>query len=95
MAESMTCDPISQPAGQDLVFLLCCPEQELDRVLRSWSRPRMEGVLRLLGNRLGTPNEQPADFELVLRVAHQLNNLLTAERLLKEMAELDQEKLFD
>lgn len=83
----MTCDPISQPASQDLETLLRCPKHEVDQVLRSWPRPRLEAVLRLLGRRLGTPGEQATDFEVVLRVAHQLNNLLTAERVLKELAE--------
>lgn len=91
MAESMTSSPIRQPAYRDLEMLLRLPEEEIDRTLRCWPRSRLAAVLRLLGNRLGTPNEQPTDFEIVLRVAHQLNNLLAAERILKELADYEAE----
>lgn len=93
MPYSITSSSTRQLAQQDLESLLRCSEGELSFVLRRWERPRLEAVMRLLGNRLGTSDEQSTDFELVLRVAHQLNNLLTAERLLAELAEYDQNAL--
>jgi hypothetical protein len=37
--------------------------------------------LRACENRLGTRDERPTDFEEVLKLAHEINNQLTAEML--------------
>jgi hypothetical protein len=56
----------------------CCPRS-------SSARPAdistLYAEIRATQARLGTPTEAPGDFERILHLAHQLNNLLAAELL--------------
>lgn len=57
------------------------PPLVIEQLLKTWSRSQLEAALRRYEVRLGTADEQPHDLDLILAVAHRLNNLVLTERL--------------
>ena len=63
---------------------------EVELSLRSCTLPQLEARLRAVQLRLGTPDEFLGDLECAQIIAHQINNVLTAQRLTETLRRLDE-----
>ncbi|HEY0864552.1 MAG TPA: hypothetical protein VGD97_10650 [Lacunisphaera sp.] len=60
--------------------------EEYERTLLQFDEKHLWPMLLCIQQRLGTPQEQPADLDQVRAIAHRLSNSLTAIRLRTEIA---------
>lgn len=57
----------------------------LERLLKPCGEAQLVAALLILQGRLGTPSERSNDLERARIIAHQLNNLRTAQVLIDEI----------
>lgn len=66
------------------------PRAEIEQALKHCNQPTLEAMLRVVQLRLGTPGECLGDLDYAQMIAHQVNNLLTAQRLAEALRRLDE-----
>ena len=57
-----------------------------EAAIKNLEHKELLALLTVIEIRLGTPSEQPDDLAQACAIAHQLNNLLTAEQLLRSLS---------
>jgi hypothetical protein len=79
-------------------YPLCSDRPEATRAdielfLKQCSQTQLETKLRAVQQRLGSPDERPGDLDCAQMIGHQLNNVLTIQRvneILRQLDELEQ-----
>ncbi len=62
---------------------------DIEALLKTFTRPQLEAKLRTVQLRLGSPHERPGDMDCAQLIAHQLNNVLTGEKAGEFIRDLD------
>jgi len=63
---------------------------EIELFLKQCSRPQLETLLRTVQLRLGSPDERVGDVDCAQMIAHQINNVLTVQRVNELLRQLDE-----
>lgn len=66
------------------------PRVEIESALKQCNQSTLEAMLRVIQLRLGTPAECLGDMDYAQMIAHQINNVLTVQKIEETLRRLDE-----
>jgi len=87
--------PCDAPHPDVTAYPLCADRPndsraDIELFLKQCTQAQLETKLRTIQLRLGSPAERPGDLDCAQLIAHQLNNLLTVQRVNEILRQLDE-----